>query len=148
MSERRVYLDHNATTPLHPEVKKIIQENLDTFGNPSSMHSFGREARKLVEDSRETTASFINASPEEIIFTGSGSEANNTVLSIFSCPSQRCSFHHQIRKQILTTTIEHPCVLETSRCLQDRGLNIAYIKVDKYAKIDLQELYEKINENT
>ena len=81
MQEKKVYLDHNATTPLHPEVKKAMQDAFEMFGNPSSLHSFGRKARSFVEESREVVASFINASAEEIIFVGSGSEGNNTVLS-------------------------------------------------------------------
>ncbi|MDD5729922.1 MAG: aminotransferase class V-fold PLP-dependent enzyme, partial [Candidatus Omnitrophica bacterium] len=75
---RKVYLDHNATTPLHPEVKEAMIQAMEAFGNPSSLHQFGRQARKLVEDMRESAASFINASTDEIIFMGSGTEANNT----------------------------------------------------------------------
>ncbi len=85
----KVYLDHNATTPIHPEVKKALIKGMEFYGNPSSLHQFGRDARKLVEDAREKTASFINASPEEIIFVGSGSEANNTVINLFSCVGAR-----------------------------------------------------------
>ena len=80
MAKRQVYLDNNATTPLHPQVKKAMQEVMDIFGNPSSLHAFGRHARKLVEEAREKVASFIGAVPEEIVFTGSGSEANKRFL--------------------------------------------------------------------
>ena len=79
---RKVYLDHNATTPLHPEVKKTMQKTLDMYGNPSSLHLFGRQARQLVETARQEIATFIGANADEIIFTGSGTEANNTVLSL------------------------------------------------------------------
>ena len=89
MPKRKIYMDHNATTPLHPEVKDALSAALAVFGNPSSLHAFGREAKALVEEARERVASFIGASPEEIIFTGSGSEANNTVLSIFVCGSTK-----------------------------------------------------------
>ena len=91
MSERSIYLDHNATTPLHPEVVKALTETMAVFGNPSSMHGFGRAARALVEEAREKVASLIGALPEEIIFVGSGSEGNNTVLSIMGCQSTNCS---------------------------------------------------------
>lgn len=141
MSARRIYLDHNATTPLHPEVKKVMTESMEIFGNPSSMHSYGRKARAFVEQARESLASFIGASPEEIIFVGSGSEANNTVLSIFPCShAHECSCSYSCGSDIITTSIEHPCVLETSKCLQERGLNVNFLKVDKYGKVDPEEL--------
>lgn len=143
-----VYMDHNATTPLHPEVKKAIKEGMEIFGNPSSLHSFGRQAKKMVEDAREQVASFIGATPDEIIFSGSGSEANNTVLNIFACPSSKCSFHQQMCKEIITTKIEHPCILETSKCLQDRGINVSYIEVDQYGKIKIDQLENMINKKT
>ena len=76
--------DNNATTPLHPEVKKALIEGLEIFGNPSSMHAFGREARERIEEAREKVASFIGADSDEILFVGSGSEANNTVLSLLA----------------------------------------------------------------
>ena len=85
MKKRTIYLDHNATTPLHPEVKKTLREAMDEFGNPSSLHQFGRRAKRLMDDSRNRVASFLGARPEEIVFVGSGSEANNTVLSTIAC---------------------------------------------------------------
>ena len=148
MAKRHVYMDHNATTPLHPEVKKIMTKGLEEFGNPSSLHSFGRHVRKLVEEAREGVASFIDASPEEIIFMGSGSEANNTALSIFACPSKKCCFHGKIQTEIVTTKIEHPCVLETSKCLEDRGIRVKYLGVDRYGKIDINELKNTVGANT
>ena len=75
-----IYLDNNSTTPLHPKVKEKIIEILGKYGNPSSAHEFGREVRYLVEDSRKKAADFLNCDPEELIFTASGSEANNTIL--------------------------------------------------------------------
>ncbi len=143
MAVRNVYLDHNATTPIHPEVKKSINEALDMFGNPSSMHSFGREAKKVMEDCREKIASFINAESDEIIFMGSGSEANNTVLSILACPRTECIAGGC--KGIITTQIEHPCILETSKCLRDRGLEVKYLPVDKYGVIDIDMLDKMID---
>lgn len=148
MTKRRVYLDNNATTPLHPEVKQVLVEAMEMFGNPSSLHSYGRQARKYVEEARASVASFIGAQHDEIIFVGSGSEANNTVLSIFACPSGKCTFHSDTKPEIITTAIEHPCVMETSKCLIDRGLNVKYLGVDKYGKIDLDELKKSINSKT
>ena len=131
MSKKRVYLDYNATTPLHPEVKKAMTRMMEIFGNPSSMHDFGREARKMIEDARTSIAEFINAAAEEIIFVGSGSEANNTVFNLTACCSSlECSIACKHGKGILTTSIEHPCILESSKCLSERGMSIDYLKVD------------------
>ena len=148
MAERKVYLDYNATTPLHPEVKKTIVDAFDVFGNPSSVHAFGREARQSIEEARHTIASFIGAHPEEIIFVGSGSEANNTVLYLFSCTSLRCMPSHQGKKKIITTRIEHPCVLETARCIHNKGNAVAYLDVDDAGKINMEQLKSYLSENT
>ncbi|MGB7510028.1 MAG: cysteine desulfurase family protein [Pelodictyon phaeoclathratiforme] len=136
----KVYFDHNATTPLHPEVKKEMIEAMEMFGNPSSMHSWGREARANVEDARGKVAAFIGADEREIVFVGSGSEANNTVLSLFVCASSQCIPGGKLRSTIITTKIEHPCVLETSECLAHRGARVKYLDVDQYGKIDLDQL--------
>jgi len=148
MARRSIYMDHNATTPLHPEVKKEIVKALDTFGNPSSLHGYGREARKLVEASREKVAAFINAEPDQVIFMGSGSEANNTVLSIMECPSKECSCTAEGKRDIITTAIEHPCVLETSKCLQGKGVNVSYLGADCLGKIDAEALKEMLTDRT
>jgi len=139
MAKKRVYLDHNATTPLHPEVKKAIRKGMEIFGNPSSLHGFGRRARGLIEEARQRVASFIGARQDEIIFVGSGSEANNTILNIFACPSNQCTHRRRNGNEIITTKIEHPCVLETSRCLKDRDVGVLYLEVDRYGKINIQQ---------
>lgn len=148
MAQRLVYLDHNATTPLHPEVKRAMNDAMEVFGNPSSLHSFGRQAHALVEKARSSVASFINTTPEQIVFMGSGSEANNTVLSIASCTSQMCGCHVEGGGEIITTAIEHPCILETARCLQDRNIAVRFLEVDHYGKIDLEQLADTITEGT
>lgn len=147
----RVYLDHNATTPLHPEVKKAMLEAAEIFGNPSSLHEFGREAHKLLEDSREAIANFIGAKHEEIVFVGSGSEANNTVVNLLSCPkalSCDIGLFNSRKNQIITSKIEHPCVLESVACAQGRGIEVVYIGVDRYGKVDLNELQRNLSERT
>jgi len=148
MVKKQVYMDHNATTPLHPEVKKAMIKGLEEFGNPSSLHSFGRSARKIVEDARQTVASFIHADPDDIIFTGSGSEANNTVLSIFACRTKLCVYCQKGTDEIITSGIEHPCILETSKCLQDKGINVSYLDVDRYGKVNIKQLKNMITEKT
>lgn len=140
MEHRTVYLDNNATTPLHPEVKKTLIEGLEIFGNPSSMHAFGREAREKIEGARKNVATFIGAAPEEILFVGSGSEANNTVLSLLRCDSTSCACALSQRPDLITTAIEHPCVLNTARNLGRNGHKVHYLEVDGYGRIDLDEL--------
>ncbi|MFA6384506.1 MAG: aminotransferase class V-fold PLP-dependent enzyme [Candidatus Omnitrophota bacterium] len=146
-----VYLDHNATTPIHPDVKKALQKAMDVFGNPSSLHESGREARRQIEESRERVAAFINAAPEEIIFVGSGSEANNTVINLFNCQGSRnCDAPclSAARKEIITTRIEHPCVLESAACLEQRGNKVIYIGVDQYGKVDIEQLKSAFSPRT
>ncbi len=146
MFKRRIYLDNNATTPLHPDVKKSLTDTMKVFGNVSSMHSFGREAKAQLENARSRIASFINANSDEIIFVGSGSEANNTVLNMVSCCSYMCSNKCKDRHQILISEIEHPCILETSKCLAEKGISVSYVSVDKYGKIDMGQLKKRLSE--
>lgn len=147
MEDRLVYFDNNATTPLHPEVKKTIVQGLETFGNPSSMHQFGREAREKVEEARSTTAEFIGAKPEELLFMGSGSEANNTVLSLLRCDRTTCSCPLKGRHALVTTAIEHPCVLSTARSLDRKNHSVTYLAVDKYGRIDLDDLRRSVTDS-
>jgi len=145
MKERKVYMDNNATTPLHPVVKQEMIKTMEIFGNPSSLHQFGRAAKAMVKEAREAVASFIGSSAEEIIFTGSGSEANNTVLSIMACPSAQCNCSIEGKYQkIITSVIEHPCILETAKCLSDRNIEIKYLGVDHYGKIRIEELEKEL----
>ncbi len=144
MKKQKIYLDHNATTPLHPEVKKAMHQAMDAFGNPSSLHGFGREVAQLVLQARQEVASLLGAKADEIIFAGSGSEANNTVLNMVACSSQHCcSFKKDGQTKIVTTKIEHPCVLESARCLRDRGVEVIFLDVDGYGKVDMVQ-FEKV----
>lgn len=148
MQQRTVYLDHNATTPLHPEVKQTLIESLDSFGNPSSLHQFGRFTRNQVEQAREKIAGFIGAEPEEIIFVGSGSEANNTVLSTVACqPLKECDICYN-NTGIITTNIEHPCILESAKCLQERGTSVGFLNVDRQGKVNLEQYRQMLGQNT
>ena len=108
MGNKLIYMDHNATTPLHPEVEKELSRCFPLFGNPSSMHTFGRNARKKIENARVIVASLINADPDEIIFVGSGSEANNTVLNLLQCRGKLCRGIAFSRDSLITSSIEHP----------------------------------------
>jgi cysteine desulfurase len=146
MDGKRIYLDHNATTPLHPEVKKEMAEQMELFGNPSSMHTPGRMARKEIEKARETVAAFIGARPDEIVFVASGSEANNSVLSLVTCQSRKCNIPGLSRTRIITTSIEHPCILETTRCMLPSSTDTVYLGVDETGKIDFNELEKELEE--
>ncbi len=145
---KRIYFDHNATTPLHPEVKKVMTEALESFGNPSSLHSFGRESRQKIEEARTRISSFIGAHEDEICFVASGSEANNTVLSIPTCNPNICLSHAAAKSHIIVTAIEHPCILETAKCFKKRGQDVTFLKVDNYGKILLDELEKTITSKT
>ncbi len=144
MEKRQIYLDNNATTPLHPEVKKEMIEKIDVFGNPSSMHSYGRNARENIETARNTIASFIGAAQGEIIFVGSGSEANNSVLSLLTCQLKKCNVRGFAKPRIVTTSIEHPCILETCECLSASAVDAEYLQTDEFGKINISELEEKL----
>ncbi|MCX5708569.1 MAG: IscS subfamily cysteine desulfurase [Candidatus Omnitrophica bacterium] len=147
---RKVYLDYNATTPIHPEVKKTIIEAMEFYGNPSSLHEPGRKVRGMIEEARGKVAAFINATPEEIIFVGSGSEANNTVINLSSCPAcGTCEASGcKTDKKIITSTIEHPCVLEAAACQKERGIRVSYVGVDKFGKIKIDEYQKLLKEKT
>ncbi|MFA6618091.1 MAG: cysteine desulfurase family protein [Candidatus Neomarinimicrobiota bacterium] len=140
-----IYLDNSATTPIHPEVKKTIIDALDLFGNPSSMHTTGREVRAILEKSRKDIADFLNCESSEIIFTAGASEANNTVLkSATNC----CAFCENNRGHIITSNIEHPSVLNTVSCLGKKNVDISHIKVNKLGIIDPADVEAAIRPDT
>ena len=114
--ERLVYLDNNSTTPVHPEVKKTIAEAVELYGNPSSMHRSGQLAHFAIEKAREQIAAFIGASPGELLFTGSGSEANNTVLNSIYCASHTCNMKHCLKKDGCKNHIITSSIASSSFC--------------------------------
>lgn len=128
----RVYLDNAATTKVHPKVVEKIQPYLnEAFGNPSSIHSFGRNAKVAIEDARETIADFINADASEIYFNSGGTEANN--FSIFGIAQE--SFKDNGKKTIVTSTVEHNCVLEAFDKLENNGFTAKKIGVNPDSSI-------------
>lgn len=145
--QNRVYVDNNATTPIHPEVQKAIIEALPLFGNASSLHSFGREVRTPIEEARAKIAGFLGASADEVVFTGGGTESNNTVLNSISCGSVKCA-HGKCTPHIITSAIEHPSVLTTVQCLKDQGVEVTTVGVDKYGMVDPHEIQREIKNNT
>ncbi|MGD0153894.1 MAG: cysteine desulfurase NifS [Thermacetogeniaceae bacterium] len=140
---RKVYLDHAATTPLHPEVLALMYEFMrDTFGNPSSVHSFGREAKKFTEEARQKVADLIGATPEEIYFTSGGTEADNIAI-IGTAMARRKNGNH-----IITSAIEHHAVLDTFKYLGKNGFEVTLLPVDKYGMVDPDEVARAIRKET
>jgi cysteine desulfurase len=136
---KTVYLDNNATTQMAPEVIEVVQDNYGLFGNASSMHGFGREASVAIEKARAAVAEMIGATPSEIIFTSGGSESDNAVFA----QAREMVDDGAKRKRIVTSTIEHPAIIETCRYLVKRGYRIDYVPVDKTGKINI-DAYRKL----
>ncbi len=140
---RKIYLDHAATTPLHPEVLALMYEFMrDTFGNPSSVHSFGREAKKYVQEARQKVADLIGSAPEEIYFTGGGTETDNIAI-IGTAMAGRKSGNH-----IITSAIEHHAVLETCEYLAKNGFEATFLPVDRYGMVDPDDVVREIRKET
>ena len=140
---KNVYLDNSATTKTDEEVVKAMLPYLsENYGNPSSIYSIGQTARKAVEESRETVASILNCSPNEIYFTSGGSESDNTIIKGIAYSYKNKGNH------IITSKIEHPAVLETCKQLEKEGFEVSYINVDSNGIVDLKELEEAIKPST
>ena len=139
----KVYMDYAATTPVDPRVFKVMRPYFSKkFGNTMSLHSFGREAKKALEDSREKIAKAINANPSEIIFTSGATESNNLALKGIAFANKKKGKH------LIVSSIEHHCVLDSARWLEKQGFEITYLKVDKHGLVDLAELEDSIREDT
>jgi len=139
----RIYLDHAATTPIHPEVKEAVLPFLgEYFGNPSSVHSFGREVKKAVEEAREKVASLIGAKPEEIIFTGSATEADNNVVFGVARANKNKGNH------VITSSIEHHAVLDSCKELEKEGFEVTYLPVDEKGLVNPADVEKAITEKT
>ncbi len=138
---KRVYLDHNATTPLDHRVFDAMKPYLlEHFGNASSPHHYGRRAQQALEESRETVAQAIGARPGEIIFTGGGTESDNLAL--------RGVAHAKGHGHIITTAIEHHAVLRTCAALACDGFSVTYLPVDNQGRIDPDDLKRSIRKDT
>jgi cysteine desulfurase len=138
---RRAYLDHNATTPLDPRVLEAMLPFLrDEYGNPSSLHRPGQRARAAVEEARAQVAGLVGAEPAEVVFTASGSEADNTALRGAAAKGPRTG--------VVVTTVEHHAVLNTARAMRDEGRGFAFARVDAGGVLDLDDLASKVDEAT
>ena len=140
---KRVYLDYAATTPCDPQVLAAMEPFFfDKPGNASSMHSFGQEAKKGVEDSREILASSLGAKPEEIVFTSGGTESNNNVI-FGAAEALKNKGNH-----IITSAIEHHAISEPCSYLEKKGFKITYIKVDKEGLVSPEDIKKAITDKT
>jgi cysteine desulfurase len=137
-----IYLDNNATTRVSPEVfEEMLPYLKDFYGNPSSMHTFGGQLYRKIENSRSKVASLIGAEPEEIIFTSCGTESDNTALmsAVESIPR---------KKHVITTRVEHPAVLNLCKHLARKGYRVTFIPVDRQGHLKKDELLNVIDDDT
>lgn len=138
-----IYLDHAATTPVHPKVlEAMIPYFSQHFGNPSSIYSLGQESRKGVDEARETVAEILNCKASEAIFTGCGSESDNAAIKGAAFALRDTGNH------IITTSIEHHAVLHTCHFLEKFGFETTYLPVDEYGLVRLEDLEGAINDGT
>ena len=138
-----IYVDHAATSPMHPKViDKMYEIMKDQFGNPSSIHTYGRQARNILDNARAVIASSIGALENEIIFTSGGTEADN--YAIFGIAEGK----ETKGKHIITTEIEHHAVLHACQELEKKGYEITYLPVNEYGVIDLNEFKTALREDT
>ena len=137
---RRVYLDNNATTEVDEDVVRKMHSVLKhRYGNPSSLYKISYASAELLEHARTTIAASINALPEEVVFTGCATESNNQIL--------HSAFEHAFpaRTKIISTPIEHPSVLSTLEYLTGRGLRVEYCRVDRFGRVDIDDLRSKLD---
>ena len=144
MSEmKRIYMDHSATTPVAPEVlEAMLPYFSEKFGNASSLHSFGLEAKEALEESREKVAGLLGAKPEEIIFTAGGTESDNLALKGIARKNQKSGKH------IITTRVEHPAILECCRKLEKEGFEVTYLPVTNEGLVEIATLESAIRSDT
>lgn len=145
MSKKRkkIYLDYAATTPIDPmALKAMIPYLSEKFGNSSSLHTFGQEAKEALEQSRMVIAGLIGAKPQEIIFTSSATESNNLALKGVAFANKRKGRH------IIISSIEHPCIMESANWLETQGFKITRLKVDNYGLVDPEKVKRAIKKDT
>ena len=140
---RHVYLDHNATTPVLPEVlEAMLPFQREAFGNPSSVHRFGRRARVAVDDARDAVADMLRVPASAVIFSSGGTEANNTIIKGVA-QTRRDHGRH-----LITTQIEHPAVLDTCAALEQQGYEITYLPVDEQGVVDPAAVRDSLTDQT
>jgi cysteine desulfurase len=140
---RKVYLDHAATTPVHPKVLEAMLPYFTVnFGNPSNLHDVGREAKNAIEEAKTKTAALIGAKPEEVIFTASGAESNNLALKGLAQANSQKGNH------IIVSQIEHFSILHPAKALEKNGFKVTYIETDKTGLVDPDDIAKAITKET
>lgn len=135
-----VYLDHNATTPVHPEVIERLPQWAQFSGNPSSVHKASREPKAMIRETRKVLAEYFHVHPLELIFTAGGSESNNLAI--------KGLYFSQEKNHYITTTVEHPSVMKAFEFLESRGATVDYIPVDSDGNLDLDFYKSKLSDKT
>ncbi len=142
-SMRQIYLDHNATTPVHPDVLEILTACYrDDFGNPSSVHQFGRRSRVLTDEARDTVADLLGAPPASVFFCSGGTEANNTIIQGVAATLRDRGRH------LVTSSIEHPAVLDTCAYLAQQGYDVTYVPVDEHGVVQPEAVQDALTDDT
>jgi cysteine desulfurase len=140
---KRIYFDHNATTPMSPDVYEAMSPFFrESFGNASSIYGYGSEAKDAIATAREQVADLIGAEPTEIVFTSGGTESDNLAIKGVAYSNRKKGKH------IITSQIEHPAVLNTCQFLEKEGFETTFLRVDKSGKIDLDQLLASIRRDT
>ncbi|MNO47650.1 Cysteine desulfurase [compost metagenome] len=140
---KTIYLDHAASTPVHPEVAKVMLNIMtEQYGNASSVHQFGRSAKKILNGARDSIAAFLGCSPEEWVFTGGGTESDN--LALYGAAA---AVSHK-GKHIITTQIEHHAVLHTCEELEKEGFKVTYLPVDSSGRVSVTDVEAALQEDT
>ncbi len=143
MTQRRIYMDNAATTPVRPEVvEAMLPFFTDNFGNPSSVHSFGRTAQQALIDARADIAALLGCTPQEIYFTSCGTESDNWAIRGTAAKLRKKGSH------IITSAIEHPAVLNTCKQLEAEGWQVTYLPVDSQGMVSPEDLDKAICDNT
>ena len=138
---RRVYLDHNASTPVHPEVvAEMLPYFGDVYGNPSSVHGFGRDARAAVDAARDRVAAFLRVRPDELVFTSGGTESDNFGVKGLALARGR--------GHIITSKVEHHAVLRSAQALEAQGFAVSYLPVDQYGMVDPDDVRRALRPDT
>jgi len=144
-----IYFDNAASTAVHPEVVKEMIPYFDTqYGNPSSIHQFGRKAKNAIQKARKQVAALIGAEPDEILFTSGGTESNNIILYGISNISLRTRPFQELRNHIITSSIEHEAILQPCKNLEEIGCKITYLPVDESGMVDLPDVANSLTEDT
>ncbi|MCG6537050.1 MAG: cysteine desulfurase, partial [Syntrophales bacterium LBB04] len=137
-----IYLDNNATTQVAPEVlEAMLPYFRELYGNPSSMHTFGGQVYRRIEEARAQIAALISAQPEEIVFTGCGTESDNTAIT-------SALEVNPARRHLITSKVEHPAILNMCRHMTGKGCRVTYIPVDRQGKLEMETLRKSVDEQT